>query len=137
MLCFTETHLDNQVTDNHLLSECLNYTWHRRDLTAHSGGVIVYVSNGVFCRRRPDLELPPVKSIWLEIEYKTTCFLLCAMYRPPNARVSLWDDFNISIERAFDVNPNIIIMGDLNENLLNINNIKSTLPPFEAKLYHR
>ena len=45
------------------------------------------------------------------------------MYRPPNARVSLWDDFNISIERAFDVNPNIIIMGYLNENLLNINNI--------------
>ena len=35
----------------------------------------------------------------------------------------MWDVFNISIERAFDVNPNIIIMGDLNENLLNINNI--------------
>ena len=60
MLCFTETHLDNQVTDTHLLSECLNYTLHRRDLTAHSGGVIVYVSNGLFCRRRLDLVLPSV-----------------------------------------------------------------------------
>jgi len=50
-------------------------------------------------------------------------FLLCVIYRPPNARVSLWNDFNISIERAFAVNPNIIIMGDLNENLLNNNTI--------------
>jgi len=39
------------------------------------------------------------------------------MCRPPNARVSLWDDFNISTG-AVDVYPNIIIMGDLNENLL-------------------
>ena len=63
-----------------------------------------------------NLELQSVQSIWLDIECKTTCFLLCAMCRPPNARVSLWDDFNISTG-AFDVYLNIIIMGDLNENL--------------------
>ena len=64
-----------------------------------------------------------MQSIWLEVKYKTTCFLLCVIYRPPNARVALWNDINLIIERALDVNPNLIIMGDLNENVLVSNNV--------------
>ena len=64
-----------------------------------------------------------MQSIWLEVKYKTTCFLLCVIYRPPNARVALWNDINLIIERALDVNPNLIIMGNLNENLLVSNNV--------------
>jgi len=33
---------------------------------------------------------------------------LCVIYRPPNARVALWNDINLSKERALDVNPNLI-----------------------------
>ena len=33
----------------------------------------------------------------------------------------LWDNKNINIERAIDKNPNIVLLGDLNENLLNDN----------------
>ena len=36
----------------------------------------------LFCRRRLDIELPSVQSIWLEVKYKTMCFLLCVIYRP-------------------------------------------------------
>mgnify|MGYP007091361571 CR=1 FL=1 len=35
-LCFTETDLDNQVTDTHLLSECSNYTRYVRKVRGHS-----------------------------------------------------------------------------------------------------
>ena len=37
------------------------------------------------------------------------------------SHVSLWEDLNISIERALDISPNIILLGDFNENLLNEN----------------
>ena len=56
ILCFTETHLDDKVSDSYLLNECSNFTLYRRDLSAHSGGVVVYVSNRLFSKRRPDLE---------------------------------------------------------------------------------
>jgi len=123
ILCFTESHLDDQVTDAYLVSGCSNYTLYRRYITPHSGGVAVYISNGLFCRRRLDLELSLVQFIWLDVKYKPTCFLLCVIYRPPNARVALWNDINLRIERALDVNHNLIIMGDLNENLLVSNNV--------------
>ena len=41
------------------------------------------------------------------------------MYRPPKSPVSFWDDLDISIDRALDVNKNIVLLGDLNETLFN------------------
>ena len=97
ILCFTETHLDDIVSNNYLLSECSNFTLYRRDLPADSGGVVVYVSNRLFSKRRHDLELPSVQSIWLEIKHSSSSFLICSTYRPPNPRVSLWKDLNIRV----------------------------------------
>ena len=51
-------------------------------------------------------------------------FLLCTTYSPPNSRVAVWDYFHVSIERTMEVNLNRVVLGDLNENLLN-NNITS------------
>ena len=67
ILCFTETHLDDNVSNNYLLSKCSNFTLYRRNLSAHSGVVVVYVSNRLFSKRRHELALPSVQSIWLEI----------------------------------------------------------------------
>ena len=127
ILCFTETHLDNQVTDNLLLSECSDFRIYRKDITSHSGGVSIFVRNTVHVKRRLDFEFISVKNIWLEISYKTSSFLISCIYRPPNSPVSLWDDINLSIEGALDTNKIIIILGDLNENLLNdsLSNLKN------------
>ena len=122
MLCFAESHLDERVTDTHLLSECSSFNLYRRDVTAHSSGIVVYVSNGLLCQGRLDIELTTVQSLWLELRYKYTCFLLCTTYRPPKSRVAVWDDFIVRIERAMEVNLNSVVVGDLSENLLNNNN---------------
>ena len=46
ILCFKETHLDDNVSNNYLLSECSNFILYRRNLSAHSGvAVLVYVSD--------------------------------------------------------------------------------------------
>ena len=56
-------------------------------------------------------------------------FVLCTTYRPPNARVAVWDYFNVRIERAMEVNLNNVVLGDVNENLLNnnITNLKNII----------
>ena len=46
-------------------------------------------------------------------------FLLCTVYRSPATPVSFWENLNISLEKAYESNKNIIIVGDLNQDLLN------------------
>ena len=70
-LCFAESHLDERVTDTHLLSECSSF-----NLYCAFGWDSVYVSNGLLCQVRLDLELTTVQSLWLEIRYKYTCFFI-------------------------------------------------------------
>ena len=78
-----------------------------------------YVNYSVYSRRRLDLELITIQSIWLEISYKSTSILVGAVYTAPKSPVPFWDDLNISMERALDVNTNVVLLGDLNENLFN------------------
>ena len=62
-----------------------------------------------------------MSSIWVEIRYKDTSFLLSNVYRSPNTPISFWQDLNISVENASDLVKRVIIVGDINEDQLNIN----------------
>ena len=90
---------------------------YRKDFTSHSGGLLVYVSNCLYSKRRPDLENRSVN-------YRAMTFLLCIVYRSPNTPVAFWDRFNVTLERAYESNENVIIVGDLNQDLLNPNENK-------------
>ena len=59
-------------------------------------------------------------------KYRAKAFLLCTVYRSPNAPTAFCDHFNTSIERAYESNESVIIVGDLNQNLLNPNENKLT-----------
>ena len=91
----------------------------RLDKTAFSSGLLTYVSNKFVCKRLDRLHNPNIDSIWNEIIYKGNSLILCNVYRPPNSNVTFWDNLNISIEMALDLNKNLIIVGDLNDDLLN------------------
>ena len=41
----------------------------RKDSTAHSGGLLIYVSDKLVAVRKPDIESQSVSSIWVEIKY--------------------------------------------------------------------
>ena len=69
VLCFTETHLDTQIEDTFLLNQCSDFTLYRKDVSSFSGGVALYVKNSVYSRRRLDLELITIQSIWLAVNY--------------------------------------------------------------------
>ena len=120
-MCFTETHPDDWISDVDLTIDSHDSTIYRYDLTPHSGGILVYVSNAFISKRRCDLEIKSVHALWVEIKYRATAFLLCRVYRLPGTPVSFWDNFNVSVERAFESNSKLIIVGDSNQNLLNPN----------------
>ena len=51
-------------------------------------------------------------------------FLICNVYRPPSYPVEFWERFNICLEQATDYCPQIIVLGDINEDQLNTTNDK-------------
>ena len=105
VLCFTQTLLDTQIEDSFLLNQCSDVTLYRKDVSFLARGVALYVRNSVYSRRRLDLELKTIQSIWLELSYKSTSILVYTVYRPPKCPVSFWDD--LSIERALDTRSDL------------------------------
>ena len=121
VICLTETHISNDFDSSKILLENLNL--YRNDCTNFSGGLITYVNCELFSKRRDDLESPNIQTLWVEVKYKNKNILICNVYRPPSSPVSFWENFNICIEKALDVNSNLLIVGDINENqLLTANN---------------
>ena len=128
ILCFTETHLTDVVPDNVLTIEGFNTGFHRKDYTPHSSGLLIYVNESLLSRRVIELECPSVHSLWIELNTGYFSALLCCFYRPPNSNVSFWNDLEINIDKALDMNQNVILLGDINEDQLkNYTRLKQSL----------
>ena len=79
------------------------------------GGILIYVSDRLFSKRRLDLEIPGIECLWIEIKTKTKTFLLSTFYRPPNSSADVLTRFERSIGLAADENTDdLIITGDFN-----------------------
>ncbi len=123
VLCFTETHLTDIIDNNMIILEEFN-TIYRKDNSAHSGGLLVYVSATFPSRRLTDLEAILPESIWVEIKDKSNKYFICNVYRPPNYSVEFWHKLNVCIESASELTNQIVIVGDINEDQLNPTNTK-------------
>ena len=123
ILCFTETHLSNELSNTSISLDGFS-NMYRKDGNSYSGGIAIYVSDNFICKRVFDLEMLLNESIWVEIRKSNESFLVCATYRPPNYDNDYWRSMNLSVEKAFEVSQNIIILGDINEDQLNVNNKK-------------
>ena len=87
------------------------------------GGVIVYVRDSFSCRRRHDLEIRGLESVWVEILVKSKKILIRGFYRPPNSNNEYFNLISESVDRAHNTNvADIIITGDFNINMKPNNN---------------
>ncbi|KAK3082416.1 hypothetical protein FSP39_020964 [Pinctada imbricata] len=118
VICVTESHLDNVVSDDEISID--GYQLFRRDRSSHGGGVAVYVSDKLHVQRIHELENDNIlcEYIWIKIVSGNTCFFLCTVYRSPSSNANFWDSLEYSIDTAVDINPHIIMVGDLNVDLL-------------------
>ena len=86
-----------------------------RSLNDGYGGLMVWVSNKISCKRRVDLEPATLEVLWLEIVCKNKKFYLCTIYRPPNNDKSFWEELQENIELVQqNYSGKIMIIGDLN-----------------------
>ena len=88
----------------------------RKDRTGdrHSG-VMIYVKDSLFYKRRYELEPRNTECIWIEIQLNHTRVLFGLFYRPPNSNAAYLASIEDSISLALDTKiNNIIVTGDIN-----------------------
>jgi hypothetical protein len=64
------------------------------------------------------------ETIWVEVHAKGHSFLLCNTYRPEWTDYGYWARLDHAIGLAYQVKENIVISGDLNSDLMSLNNNK-------------
>ena len=80
---------------------------------------MIYVKEGIYYKRRDDLEIRGIECIWIEVANHNKHILFALFYRPPNSNMSYLNDIEDSIALAVDTGiSEIKITGDLNLNIL-------------------
>ena len=101
----------------------------RTDLTNHGGGFLAYLNSSLLHTGRPDLAIFCNESIWVEVKAKIEMLLIGIFYSPTTADSQFFKSLNLNIEKAFEISKNLILVGDLNEDLLipNYHNLKDLI----------
>ena len=76
ILCFSETHLDFNVSTESLRFSNSYSEPYRKDRNSHGGGLLVYLNSSLVRCRRSDLEIFCPESIWAEIKVKHDTYLM-------------------------------------------------------------
>lgn len=121
ILCFTETHLDDTVlsSDIHLAQ---SFDILRKDRNCHGGGILVYLNKNLAYERIAELEVLWNECIWFKIKQKSQILLFGIFYSPKTCDKLFFELLNQNLEKAYESTKNVVILGDLNEDLLNVSN---------------
>ena len=100
-----------------------------KNRTNHGGGLFIYLSCELVHTRIIGLETFLNESLWIEIKVNRDIYLIGLFYSQRTADAIFFDSLNKNIEKALDITNNIIILGDMNEDLFNPNmhNLKDVL----------
>ena len=63
---------------------------------------MIYVKEGIYYKRRDDLEIRGIECIWLEVANHNKRILFALFYRPPSSNMSYLNDIEDSIALAVD-----------------------------------
>ena len=120
ILAFTETWLTPAIETDDVLLRSYNAPERKDRVEDNHGGVMLYVKDGIHYKRRGDLEIRAIESIWIEIANNHKRILFGLFYRPPNSNANYYSNIEDSLSLAVDTGINdIIVTGDFNLNLLN------------------
>ena len=118
ILCITETHLDQSVSNCSL--NIPNYSLYRRDSNLHGGGACIYASS--------QFRVTPVLSKGFQVECitinvhlptkPTSSIAISCVYRPPSSGVAFWDQLRSELDEVLQSTQHILL-GDFNTDVLN------------------
>ena len=120
ILSFTETWLYPDISTEDIMIQSYSAPERKDRPGDPHGGVVIYVKNGIFYKRRNDLEIRGIESIWIELIHNRKSILYGLFYRPPNADSQYFSNIEDSIALTIDTAiSDIVITGDFNFNFLN------------------
>ena len=76
------------------------------------------MSNDLLHKRKPELKVFCDESIWVKIKARNESVLLGVFYSPRTSNANFLNGLNRNIEKALEISTNVIVLGDLNEDLL-------------------
>ena len=119
ILAFSETWLSPAISTEDLLLHSYG-TPERKDRERDRyGGIMVYIKEGIYYKRRYDLEPRETECIWIELINKHKHVLFGIFYRAPNSDALYYSTIEDSLHLAVDTGINdIIVTGDFNYNML-------------------
>ena len=119
IVAFTETHCDDTVSDNELQLDGFDFI--RKDRTRHGGGVILYIKKQLGFHRLLDIECE-LEALWISVKLREIKqLLICVLYRPPNSSDDFFDILSTMLNKALDLDSEVLVMGDFNCDLLSSN----------------
>ena len=127
ILGMCETFLKKNNPDSQLCVDGFNIIRKdRSDVEEKSGGgLLIYYKQSVHLIRRKDLEISNIESIWAEVTLPhSRPFLICSVYRPPNAYSNWIDLFEEELTIAHATGLELLLMGDFNIDILSCTNSK-------------
>ncbi|MCW4285900.1 MAG: reverse transcriptase domain-containing protein [Candidatus Thiodiazotropha taylori] len=120
ILAFSETWLHPDIHTNDILIPEFKPPERKDRQRDRHGGVMLYVKDTLFYKRRQDLEPLNTECIWIEIHLNQNRILFGLFYRPPNSDAAYLSRIEDSISIALDTQiRNVIVTGDFNLNMLN------------------
>ena len=107
-----ETEIDDKIHDSDI--EIDNYLLVRKDRNS-DGGVAIYLEFAV----RDDLMTYNLENVTIQLKIGNyRCFIVTALYRPPDKPVEYFDELESSISSIESEDKNTIMLGDTNCNFL-------------------
>ena len=86
--------------------------WKDRQGDCGYGGVLAWIKNDIYRKRRVNFEVLNYEIFWLKLRLINVKIILGVIYRPPNVNTEWWDGFEdilINVKSLFDG-----LTGDLN-----------------------
>ena len=128
-LLLSETKLDS--SSRNTLYELNEYVMYRQDKRSNSGGLLAYISKNVPSTLGPlNICTELAECITIELNVKENKILIVCMYKNPKMTPNAFKLFFENIcEKIFDTYEHVIIIGDLNFNMFQDNNVLKSLCP--------
>ena len=123
ILCIDETKLTSEIPTSRFHIDGYQYPPIRRDRenvsnNSFGGGKLVYVREGLICKRIETFETPTAETICIELLLKSQKWFIMFGYRPESInRDIFFEEINITLSKAINKYQNILFIGDLNIDL--------------------
>ena len=117
ILTLNETRLDSSILDSEV--QIPGYDIIRSDRNRYGGGVAIYIRTVIPYVIRKDLLQDTLELLSIEVrKSKSKPVLISTWYRPPSAKIELFQMFENFLKLIDNEDKGIIITGDLNCNLI-------------------